>query len=441
MKKRLVVLLVVIVLVVVPSVVFGAEDSVESAIDTVWVLVAAFLVFFMQAGFAMVETGFTRAKNASNIIMKNMMDVAIGSLVYFAIGFGIMFGADKFGLFGTTGFFGTGLSADFLGLTIPIEAFLIFQTVFAATAATIVSGAMAERTKFSSYIIYSFVISIVIYPVVGHWIWGGGWLSNLGMVDFAGSTVVHSVGGWAALVGAAILGPRIGKFTKSGKPNAISGHNITMGALGVFILWFAWFGFNAGSTVSGMDSSIGFIAVTTNLSAAAGGVVTMFLTWIKYKKPDVSMTLNGVLAGLVGITAGCASVSLWGAIAIGAIAGVVVVYGVEFLEKVLKIDDPVGAVAVHGFCGATGTLLVGLFATEGGLFYGGGFELLGIQAIGVVSVAAWTLGTSFVLFKAIKKFNGLRVDEHDELAGLDIGEHGSVAYGDFQMKNLETLGK
>jgi len=438
MKKRLVALVLVVVLVVIPSVVFGADENVESAIDTIWVLVAAFLVFFMQAGFAMVEAGFTRAKNASNIIMKNMMDVAIGSLVYFAIGFGIMFGADKFGLFGTTGFFGTGLSAEFLGLSIPLEAFLIFQTVFAATAATIVSGAMAERTKFSSYIIYSFVISIVIYPVVGHWIWGGGWLSNLGMVDFAGSTVVHSVGGWAALVGAAILGPRIGKFTKAGKPNAIPGHNITMGALGVFILWFGWFGFNPGSTVSGMDSSIGFIAVTTNLAAAAGGVITMFVTWIKYGKPDVSMTLNGVLAGLVAITAGCASVSLGGAIAIGAIAGVVVVYGVELLEKVLKVDDPVGAVAVHGFCGAIGTILVGLFATEGGLLYGGGFELLGIQSLGVISVAAWTLGTSFLLFKAIKKFNGLRVEEHHEVAGLDIGEHGSVAYGDFQLKSLDT---
>ena len=438
MKKRLVALVLVVVLVVIPSVVFGADENVESAINTIWVLVAAFLVFFMQAGFAMVEAGFTRAKNASNIIMKNMMDVAIGSLVYFAIGFGIMFGADKFGLFGTTGFFGTGLSAEFLGLSIPLEAFLIFQTVFAATAATIVSGAMAERTKFSSYIIYSFVISIVIYPVVGHWIWGGGWLSNLGMVDFAGSTVVHSVGGWAALVGAAILGPRIGKFTKAGKPNAIPGHNITMGALGVFILWFGWFGFNPGSTVSGMDSSIGFIAVTTNLAAAAGGVITMFVTWIKYGKPDVSMTLNGVLAGLVAITAGCASVSLGGAIAIGAIAGVVVVYGVELLEKVLKVDDPVGAVAVHGFCGAIGTILVGLFATEGGLLYGGGFELLGIQSLGVISVAAWTLGTSFLLFKTIKKFNGLRVEEHHEVAGLDIGEHGSVAYGDFQLKSLDT---
>lgn len=439
MKKRLIVLLLVVVLVVIPSMVFGADDgAVESAIDTIWVLVAAFLVFFMQAGFAMVETGFTRAKNASNIIMKNMMDVAIGSLVYFAIGFGIMFGADKWGLFGTTGFFGNGLSAEFLGLNIPIEAFLIFQTVFAATAATIVSGAMAERTKFSAYVVYSFVISIVIYPVVGHWIWGGGWLANLGMIDFAGSTVVHSVGGWAALVGASILGPRIGKFTKNGKPNAIPGHSITMGALGVFILWFGWFGFNPGSTVSGMDSSIGFIAMTTNLAAAAGGVVSMFITWIKYKKPDVSMTLNGVLAGLVAITAGCASVSLWGAIAIGSIAGAVVVFGIEFLEKVLKIDDPVGAVAVHGICGATGTLLVGLFAVEGGLFYGGGFAQLGIQALGVVCVAAWTLGTSFLLFKALKKFNGLRVSADHEVAGLDINEHGSIAYGDFQIKSIEV---
>lgn len=439
MKKRLIVLALVIVLVVIPSMVFGADEGVESAIDTIWVLVAAFLVFFMQAGFAMVEAGFTRAKNASNIIMKNMMDVAIGSLVYFAIGFGIMFGADKWGLFGTTGFFGAGLSAEFLGLTIPIEAFLIFQTVFAATAATIVSGAMAERTKFSAYIVYSFVISIIIYPVVGHWIWGGGWLSNLGMVDFAGSTVVHSVGGWAALIGATILGPRIGKYRKDGKPNAIPGHNITMGALGVFILWFGWFGFNPGSTVSGMDSSIGYIAVTTNLAAAAGGVVTMFVTWIKYKKPDVSMTLNGVLAGLVAITAGCASVSLWGAIAIGAIAGVTVVFAVEFIEKVLKVDDPVGAVAVHGVCGALGTVLVGFFAVEGGLFYGGGLELLGIQAIGVVAVAAWTMGTTFILFKALKKFNGLRADEHHEITGLDIGEHGSVAYGDFELKTVEII--
>ncbi len=439
MKKRLIVLALVIVLVVIPSMVFGADEGVESAIDTIWVLIAAFLVFFMQAGFAMVEAGFTRAKNASNIIMKNIMDVAIGSLVYFAIGFGIMFGADKWGLFGTTGFFGTGLTAEFLGLNIPIEAFLIFQTVFAATAATIVSGAMAERTKFSAYIVYSFVISIVIYPVVGHWIWGGGWLSNLGMVDFAGSTVVHSVGGWAALIGATILGPRIGKYRKNGKPNAIPGHNITMGALGVFILWFGWFGFNPGSTVSGMDSSIGYIAVTTNLAAAAGGVVTMFVTWIKYKKPDVSMTLNGVLAGLVGITAGCASVSLWGAVAIGAITGVTVVFAVEFIEKVLKVDDPVGAVAVHGVSGALGTVLVGLFAIEGGLFYGGGLELLGIQALGVVSVAAWTMGTTFILFKALKKFNGLRADEHHEISGLDIGEHGSVAYGDFELKTVEII--
>ncbi len=439
MKKRLFVLFLVMVFVIIPSVVFGAEGTVEAAIDTIWVLIAAFLVFFMQAGFAMVESGFTRAKNASNIIMKNMMDVAIGSLVYFAIGFGIMFGADRFGLFGTTGFFGTGIDAAFLGITVPIEAFLIFQTVFAATAATIVSGAMAERTKFSAYIIYSFVISIVIYPVVGHWIWGGGWLSNLGMVDFAGSTVVHSVGGWAALVGASILGPRIGKFTKEGKPNAIPGHNITMGALGVFILWFGWFGFNPGSTVSGMDTSIGYIAVTTNLSAAAGGVFTMLLTWVRYKKPDVSMTLNGVLAGLVAITAGCAVVSMWGAIAIGVIAGGVVVFGIEFLEKVLKVDDPVGAVPVHGFCGAAGTLMVGLFSMEGGLFYSGGFALLGIQSLGVLSVAAWTVGTSAVLFLAIKKFNGLRVMENHEMEGLDIGEHGSVAYGDFQMRKAAGI--
>ncbi|MFO7636588.1 MAG: ammonium transporter [Clostridia bacterium] len=419
---------------------FGAEDltSVEAAINSVWVLIAAFLVFFMQAGFAMVEVGFTRAKNAGNIIMKNMMDVAIGSLVYFAIGFGLMFGASRFGLFGTTGFFGQGITSEFLGISVPLEVFMIFQTVFAATAATIVSGAMAERTKFSAYMIYSFVISLVIYPVVGHWIWGGGWLSELGMVDFAGSTVVHSVGGWAALVGATILGPRIGKYTK-GKANAIPGHSITLGALGVFILWFGWFGFNPGSTLSGMDSSIGHIAMTTNLSAAAGGFAAMAITFFRYRKPDVSMTLNGILAGLVGITAGCAAVSLFGAVAIGMISGTIVVFGIEFMDKVLKTDDPVGAVPVHAFSGVMGTILVGVFSVENGLLYGGGFTQLGIQLLGVVAVAGWTIGTSFLLFFAIRKYNGLRVEREIEISGLDIMEHGSIAYGDFQLIQVEHL--
>jgi len=442
MKKRIISSIVLILLIMIPTVVFGAEeeinDATKMAINTVWTLVAAFLVFFMQAGFAMVETGLTRSKNAGNIIMKNLMDFAIGSLAFFAVGFGIMFGVDKFGLFGTSGFFGTS-SMEHLGLGIPIEAFMIFQTVFAATAATIVSGAMAERTKFSAYIIYSAVITLIIYPIVGHWIWGGGWLSEMGFIDFAGSTVVHSVGGWAALVGAAIIGPRLGKYNKDGKPNAIPGHSITLAALGVFILWFGWFGFNPGSSLAGTDMSIGMIAMTTNLSAAAGAFVVMIITWIRYGKPDVSMTLNGALAGLVGITAGCASVSMFGSICIGIISGFVVVFGIEFIEKVLKVDDPVGAIGVHGFCGAVGTLCVGLFATEGGLFYGGGFQQLGVQAIGVVAVAAWVLVTTFILFKVIKATIGLRVHKEHEDTGLDISEHGSEAYGDFIVKSTDTI--
>ena len=339
------------------------------------------------------------------------------------------------GLFGTSAFFGL----DTADRGLPTEVFMIFQTMFAATAATIVSGAMAERTKFSAYVIYSFVISLVIYPVVGHWIWGGGWLSNLGFIDFAGSTVVHSVGGWAGLVGAAMLGPRIGKYGKDGKPNAIPGHSITLGALGVFILWFGWFGFNPGSTLAGTDLSVGRIAMTTNLSAAASACTVMVVTWIRYRKPDVSMTLNGALGGLVGITAGTAAVSMIGSIFIGIISGFVTVFGIEFIEKVLKVDDPVGAVTVHALCGATGTVLVGVFATEGGLLYGGGLHQLGVQALGVVAVAAWTLITTFILFKVIKAVNGLRVDSEDEIQGLDIGEHGAIAYGDFQLKAFDTL--
>lgn len=439
MKKKLVSLLVIMGLMLIPTVVLGADEEINAAtkiaINTVWTLVAGFLVFFMQAGFAMCEAGFTRAKNASNIVMKNLMDFAIGSIAFFVIGYGIMFGADSMGLFGTSGFLGL----DTTDRGIPVEAFIIFQTMFAATAATIVSGAMAERTKFSAYVIYSFVISLVIYPVVGHWIWGGGWLSQLGMIDFAGSTVVHSVGGWAALVGAAMLGPRIGKYGKDGKPNAIPGHSITLGALGVFILWFGWFGFNPGSTLAGTDLSIGRIAMTTNLAGAAGACTVMFITWIRYKKPDVSMTLNGVLGGLVAITAGTAAVSMIGSIFIGIIAGFVIVYGVEFIEKVLKVDDPVGAVTVHGLCGATGTILVGVFATEGGLLYGGGLHQLGVQVLGVVAVAAWTLVTTFILFKVIKAVNGLRVNKEDEIMGLDIGEHGTTAYGDFQLKTMDIL--
>jgi ammonium transporter, Amt family len=403
-----------------------------SSVDTIWTLIAAALVFFMQAGFAMVETGFTRAKNAGNIIMKNLMDFALGSLVFWAVGFGIMFGADKFGLFGSFDFFVKGV----YGSTIPTPVFLIFQTVFCATAATIVSGAMAERTRFIAYCIYSIVISALIYPVSGHWIWGGGWLMQLGFHDFAGSTAVHMVGGVAAFIGAALLGSRIGKYDKDGKPRAILGHSLTLGALGVFILWFGWFGFNPGSTLSatgdGILFSVGNIFVTTNLAAAAGATVTMLITWIKYKKPDVSLTLNGALAGLVAITAGCDAVSPLGAVLIGTVAAFVVVFGIEFIEKVLKIDDPVGAIGVHALSGAAGTIMVGLFAVNGGLFYGGGFHQLGVQALGVVSVGAWVAGSMLIVFMIIKKTVGLRVSKAEEIAGLDIEEHGLVSsYADF----------
>ena len=412
---------------------FAQEDQAAAnaiAIDTIWTLIAAFLVFFMQAGFAMVEAGFTRAKNAGNIIMKNMMDFASGSLVFWAVGFAFMFGSGN-SFIGTTGYFLQDSFAN-LGLDIPIAAFFIFQTVFAATAATIVSGAMAERTNFSGYLAYSVVITAFIYPVVGHWIWGGGWLAEMGIIDFAGSTVVHSVGGWAALAGAIVLGPRIGKYNDDGSANALPGHNLLMAALGVFILWFGWFGFNPGSTVSGTDLSIASIAVTTNLAAAAGAVMAMIVSWIKYGKADVSMTLNGALAGLVGITAGTASVGNLSAVLIGGIAGIIVIYSVEFFDR-LQIDDPVGAVSVHGVCGAFGTIAVGFFATEGGLLFGGGISLLITQIIGVAAVFVWAFVLGFTLFKVIDAVIGLRVSEEDEIEGLDYSEHGADSYPDFMI--------
>ena len=402
-----------------------------SALDTIWTLLGAALVFFMQAGFAMVETGFTRAKNAGNIIMKNLMDFAIGTFVFWLIGFGLMFAGDGSFIGGIDLF----IQGDYSS-TIPTFAFVIFQTVFCATAATIVSGAMAERTKFSSYCIYSLIISAIIYPISGHWIWGGGFLSQMGFHDFAGSTAVHMVGGVAALVGAKILGPRIGKYSKDGKAHAIPGHSLTLGALGVFILWFAWFGFNGCSTVSMTEDasilSASSIFVTTNLAAATSTIVVMILTWIRYKKPDVSMTLNGSLAGLVAITAGCDAVSPFGSSIIGLIAGVVVVFAVEFIEKKLKIDDPVGAVSVHGICGALGTILTGFFAIDGGLFYGGDFKFLGTQIFGVLCVIIWVLVTMTIVFLAIKNTVGLRVSKEEELEGLDKKEHGlESSYADF----------
>ncbi|MDR2658224.1 MAG: ammonium transporter [Oscillospiraceae bacterium] len=405
-----------------------------SGINTVWVLVAAALVFLMQAGFAMVETGFTRAKNAGNIIMKNLMDFCIGTPLYWLTGFGIMF-AGSSGLVGGLDFMIRGDYSATLPSGVPLWAFVVFQTVFCATAATIVSGAMAERTKFSAYCIYSAAISALIYPVSGHWIWGGGWLAQLGFHDFAGSTAVHMVGGLSALIGAAILGPRIGKYNNDGKANAIPGHSITLGALGVFILWFCWFGFNGGSTVNMEGESIvsaGRIFMTTNMAAAVAACVTMAFTWIKYKKPDVSMTLNGALAGLVAITAGCDVVSPLGSFIIGAISGVVIVLGVEFVDQKLKIDDPVGAVGVHCICGSLGTVLVGFFALDGGLLYGGGFKLLGVQLLGVLSVAAWVTVTMLIVFNVIKKTIGLRVEPEVEIQGLDKTEHAlASAYADF----------
>lgn len=398
------------------------------SIDTIWVLLAAALVMLMQAGFAMVEAGFTRGKNTANILMKNVMDFSIGSLIFWLIGFSIMFGTDIGGFIGSIDIF----TNNAYGNDIPDNAVLIFQTVFAATAATIVSGAMAERTKFSTYIIFSIVITAIIYPISGHWVWGGGWLSQLETPfhDFAGSTVVHSVGAWVGLAGAAVLGPRLGKF--NGKTNAIPGHNLTLGALGVFILWFGWFGFNPGSQLaaSGEENAIAIshIFLTTNLAAAAGAVTAMTITWLKYKKPGLSLTLNGALAGLVGITAGCDIVSPGGAVIIGIVAGFVLVFGVSFIENVLKIDDPVGAVSVHGLSGAAGTILVGLLATDGGLFYGGGASLLITQIIGVIAVAAWAGGLGFILFKVLKATVGLRVSKRIEEEGLDIYEHGEATY-------------
>ena len=409
--------------------------------DTIWVLVAAFLVFFMQAGFSMVEAGFTRAKNAVNILMKNLMDFSMGSIAYWAIGFAIMFG-DGNNFMGLSGWFVSAETKGFSALewsSVPTLSAWLFQLVFAATAATIVSGAMAERTKFRSYLIYSIFITGLIYPIIGHWIWGGGWLSSLGMLDFAGSTVVHSTGGWLALTGAIVLGARTGKYDANGKPRPIAGHNLPLAALGVFILWLGWFGFNPGSQMAADPKPIALIAVTTNLAAAAGAILAMITAWFRLKKPDAGMALNGALAGLVAITAPCAFVTPLAAVIIGAIAGVVVVFSVLILEN-LRIDDPVGAISVHGVCGALGTLLLGLFHTEQGILYaadtGAAFKFFGVQFLGVVSVFAWCMVTGFILFYGIKAIVGLRVSEEEELEGLDYGEHGASAYPDFTISSI-----
>lgn len=410
-------------------------QDIISAVDVFWLFFGAVLVFLMQAGFAMVEAGFTRAKNAGNIIMKNLMDFCLGSLLYWIIGFGLMFGKSIGGFIGIPEAVMNGAAA---AETVDYTK-LFFQTVFCATAATIVSGAMAERTRFKSYLIYSAVISLIIYPVAGHWVWGGGWLQNLGFHDFAGSCIVHSCGGTLALIGAAILGPRIGKYSKNGKINPIPGHNIVIGALGVFLLWMGWFGFNPASSGALSDGAYLVAAkvfITTNLAACAAAISAMLYTWIRYGKPDVSITLNGVLGGLVAITAGCDVVSPLGAVIIGILAGILMTVVIEVLDQKIKIDDPVGAVGVHFACGIFGTLCVGLFACDGdylGLFYGGGLKLLGIQFLGQISVFAWTAVLGIILFNILKATVGLRASKEEETKGLDITEHGLVsAYADFQ---------
>ncbi len=430
---------------------FDAESEVTALrgdADILWTCLAAFLVFFMQAGFAMVESGFTRAKNAVNIMMKNLMDFSIGSIVFFFFGFALMFGAPIYaggegtGILGGDGFALMGYmfledgSPNYWTFT-----FWIFQTVFAATAATIVSGAMAERTMFKGYLIYTVFITGLVYPVFGSWAWGSlfsgdGWLEGMGFIDFAGSTVVHSVGGWAALAGAIVLGPRVGKYGPDGKPRVIPGHNIPLAALGVFILWLGWFGFNPGSTTA-VGGDMAVIAVTTNLAAAAGAIGAMVTAWIKFGKPDAGMSLNGALAGLVSITAPCYNVSPISAIIIGFIGGIIVVISVLAIENI-GVDDPVGAVSVHGVCGAWGTISAGLFAQEAfggtnGLFFGGGAGQLVTQFIGVGAGFVWTFVVSFALFSLVKATIGLRVSEEEEMEGLDFGEHGASAYSDFSV--------
>lgn len=412
------------------------------SIDTVWMLLAAMLVFFMQPGFALCEAGFTRGKNTANILYKNFVDFMIGSLLFWFVGFGFMFGSDGAGFVGMPNFGDLSFYKNAAGL--PTEGFLIFETVFCATSATIVSGAMAERTKFSMYCVYSFFISLIIYPVEGHWTWGGGWLCNADPAsfmmqtfgttfhDFAGSAIVHSVGGVLAFVGACALGPRLGKYRKDGTSNAIPGHNLTLASLGVFILWFGWFGFNPGSQLAASGETnrvaISHVFLTTNLAAATGGLATMFTTWVKYGKPSFSLMLNGVLAGLVGITAGCDLVSPLGAIIIGGICGFVLPFAIEFIDKKLHVDDPVGASSVHGVCGILGTLLTGLLAVDQGACYGHGFSFLGAQCLGILCIDAWAAVCGLILFYAIKKTVGLRVDARIEEEGLDIYEHGENCY-------------
>jgi Amt family ammonium transporter len=419
-----------------------AEEAAKEApkvsdLDTVWVLLAAYLVFFMQPGFAMLEAGLTRAKNACNILAKNFMDFAAASIVFFLVGYAFMFGEGN-SFIGLSGFGLSGLSDG----TLPLYASWMFQAVFCGTAATIVSGGMAERTKFTSYLVCTVILTAIVYPIIGHWTWGGGWLSEMGFFDFAGSTIVHGTGGWVALIGTLYLGPRLGKFTPDGKSNVLAGHSLPLAALGVFILWFGWFGFNPGSQLaaSGIENAkaIALITINTNLAAAAGAIMAMASVWMMFGKPDLSMTMNGALAGLVAITAPCAVVSPGASIVIGLIAGMLVVLGVTLLDK-LKIDDPVGAIPVHGFNGMWGTIAVGIWGQKAlglandGLLHGGGFTQVGIQIMGTVACAVFAMACMAVVFGVVKAVMGLRVSTEEEVRGLDIEEHGMEAYSDFQI--------
>jgi Amt family ammonium transporter len=416
--------------------VLQAVQSAFNPVDTMWVLVAAFLVFFMQAGFAMLEAGMVRTKNAANVLTKNLLDFCFAALGYFIFGYAIMYGSKGL-LVGSEGWFMFGVESPVDG--VPLEAFWLFQVVFAGAAATIVAGAVAERMRFVAYLAYSFIISAFVYPVVGHWVWGGGWLSDLGFHDFAGSTVVHAVGGVSALVGAWLLGARIGRFNADGSSNVILGHSMPLATLGVLVLWFGWFGFNAGSTLGmGEPDVVARVAMNTALAPSMGAIVAMIFAWTRYGKPDLTLALNGALAGLVAITAPCAVVTSGAAIWIGAAGGLLVVYGIELLNRI-RIDDPVGAFPVHGLVGIWGTLAVGIFGQEAlgspanGLFYGGGFGQLGIQTLGVMACLSFTAVVMWVVFKAIDAVVGLRVERETELRGLDIDEHGLEAYSGFQI--------
>jgi len=405
----------------------------DVVISTLWVLLAAFLVFIMHLGFAMVESGFTRAKNTVNILMKNVVTVFIGVVVYYLVGFAFMFGDSRDGLIGLS-YFGLNGASQF-DAGIPVMAFWVFQAMFAATCATIVSGVVAERVSFKAYLAFAVLMIAFIYPVVGHWVWGGGWLAQLGFMDFAGSTVVHSVGAWGGLVFARLLGPRLGKYGPQGQVMPMAGHNMPLATIGVLLLWFGWFGFNGGSTIDGTTAAVADIIAATMMGGAAGGLAAMLYTFWRTGKADIGMTLNGVLAGLVGVTAGANVLTLWSALLVGVASGLVMVFASAFVERVLRIDDAVGAVAVHGACGVLGTLAVGLFAPEGGLLYGGGWQLLGVQVLGILAAFVWTVAAAGVGLLILSRAMDLRVPEEVELEGLDLAEHASVAYSGLTLRD------